>query len=83
MTYSWATVISCLVLTLCVGLVVIGGIKRIAKVSAGRGAVYGGICMSVLAAHYHLLTNITGSSGRPIVTIVKSQHLPEAHWRAV
>ena len=32
-TYSWATVISCLVLTLCVGLVVIGGLKRIAKVS--------------------------------------------------
>ena len=32
-TYSWATVISCLVLTLCVGLVIIGGLKRIAKVS--------------------------------------------------
>lgn len=31
--YSWATVITCLVLTLCVGLVVIGGLKRIAKVS--------------------------------------------------
>ena len=32
-TYSWSTVITCIVLTLCVGLVVIGGIKRIAKVS--------------------------------------------------
>ena len=32
-TYSWATVITCIILTLCVGLVVIGGIKRIAKVS--------------------------------------------------
>ena len=31
--YSWATVISCLVLTVCVGMVVLGGIKRIAKVS--------------------------------------------------
>lgn len=32
-TYSWATVITCLILTVCVGLVVIGGLKRIAKVS--------------------------------------------------
>ena len=32
-TYSWATVIACLILTLCVGLVVLGGIQRIAKVS--------------------------------------------------
>ena len=32
-TYSWSTVITCIILTLCVGLVVIGGIKRIAKVS--------------------------------------------------
>ena len=31
--YSWATVITCLVLTVVVGLVVIGGLKRIAKVS--------------------------------------------------
>lgn len=32
-TYSWATVIACLMLTLCVGLVVLGGIKRISKVA--------------------------------------------------
>lgn len=32
-TYSWATVITCIVLTICVGLVVIGGLKRIAQVS--------------------------------------------------
>ena len=32
-TYSWATVIACLVLTLCVGLVVLGGIQRISKVA--------------------------------------------------
>lgn len=32
-TYSWATVITCIILTVCVGLVVIGGLKRIAKVS--------------------------------------------------
>lgn len=31
--YSWVTVITCLVLTLIVGMVVLGGIKRIAKVS--------------------------------------------------
>ncbi|MDO5410342.1 MAG: sodium:alanine symporter family protein [Lachnospiraceae bacterium] len=32
-SYSWATVITCLIVTICVGLVVIGGLKRIAKVS--------------------------------------------------
>lgn len=32
-SYSWATVVTCLVLTLLVGLVVLGGIQRIAKVS--------------------------------------------------
>lgn len=32
-TYSWATVITCLFVTICVGLVVIGGLKRIAQVS--------------------------------------------------
>lgn len=32
-TYSWATVICCIIVTLCVGLVVIGGIKRISRVS--------------------------------------------------
>ena len=32
-TYSWVTVITCLILTIVVGLVVLGGIKRIAKVS--------------------------------------------------
>ncbi len=31
--YSWTVVISCLVLTLCVALVVLGGIKRISKVA--------------------------------------------------
>ena len=31
--YTWATVITCLFVTICVGLVVIGGIKRIARVS--------------------------------------------------
>ena len=32
-TFSWVTVITCLILTIVVGLVVLGGIKRIAKVS--------------------------------------------------
>ena len=31
--YTWATVITCLFVTLCVGLVVIGGIKRIALIA--------------------------------------------------
>lgn len=32
-SYTWATVITCLIVTLCVGLVVVGGLKRIASVS--------------------------------------------------
>ena len=32
-TYSWITVITCLILTVVVGLVVLGGIKRVAEVS--------------------------------------------------
>ena len=31
--YSWATVVAGVILTVCVGLVVLGGIQRIAKVS--------------------------------------------------
>lgn len=33
MDYSWTVVITCLILTVCVALVVIGGIKRISKVA--------------------------------------------------
>lgn len=68
-SYSWATVITCLILTLCVGLVVIGGIKRIAKVSE--------IVVPFMAVLYVLLgliiiiTNISLVPGA-IVSIVKS-----------
>lgn len=43
-TYSWITVITCLILTVVVGLVVLGGIKRIAKVSE--------IVVPFMAIHY-------------------------------
>lgn len=68
-TYSWATVITCLVLTVCVGLVVIGGLKRIAKVSE--------IVVPFMAILYVALgliiivTNITEVPAA-IVSIVKS-----------
>ena len=46
-TYSWATVIACLVLTLCVGLVVLGGIQRISKVAQVVVPFYGSsLCSS-------------------------------------
>ena len=68
-TYSWSTVITCIILTLCVGLVVIGGIKRIAKVSE--------IVVPFMAVLYVVLgliiifTNITAVPAA-IVSIVKS-----------
>lgn len=67
--YSWATVITCLVLTFCVGMVVIGGLKRIAKVSE--------VVVPFMAVLYVALgviiivTNITAVPGA-IVSIVKS-----------
>lgn len=67
--YSAATVIAGLILTLCVGLVVLGGIKRIAKVSE--------IVVPFMAVLYVSLgliivvTNITKVPGA-LVTIVKS-----------
>ena len=68
-TYSWSTVITCIILTLCVGLVVIGGIKRIAKVSE--------VVVPFMAVLYVALgliiifTNITAVPAA-IVSIVKS-----------
>lgn len=56
-TYSWTVVITGLILTFCVGLVVIGGIKRIAKVSEVvvpfMAIIYIGTCLIIL------VTNIT------------------------
>ncbi len=59
--YSWATVISCLVLTVCVGMVVLGGIKRIAKVS--EIVVPFMAVLYVVLAVIIMVTNITADSG--------------------
>ena len=68
-TYSWSTVISCLILTVCVGLVVIGGIKRISKVSQVvvpfMAVLYVGLALIIM------ITNITAIPAA-VVTIVKS-----------
>ena len=75
-----ATVITCLVLTVCVGLVVIGGLKRIAKVSE--------IVVPFMAILYVALgliiivTNITEVPAA-IVSIVKSAFTGSAPGRRV
>ena len=68
-TYSWATVVACLILTVCVGLVVLGGIQRIAKVSQVVVPF-----MAVLYVALALIIVITNITAVPvaIVTIVKS-----------
>ncbi len=68
-TYSWATVITCLIVTLCVGLVVIGGLKRIASVSQVI-VPFMAVLYFVFAAII-ILTHIPQIPGA-IVTIVKS-----------
>ena len=67
--YSLATVITGLVLTLCVGLVVIGGIKRIAKVSEVVVPF-----MAVLYVALGLIIIVTNITAVPaaLVSIVKS-----------
>ena len=67
--YSWATVIAGLFLTVCVGLVVLGGIQRIAKVS--EVIVPFMAVLYVALALIILITNITAVPAA-IVTIVKS-----------
>ena len=68
-TYSWATVVACLILTVCVGHVVLGGIKRIAKVS--QVVVPFMAVLYVALALIIVITNITAVPAA-IVTIVKS-----------
>ncbi|MDU7709685.1 MAG: amino acid carrier protein, partial [Clostridium sp.] len=68
-TYSWATVITGIILTFCVGLVVIGGIKHIAKVS--EIVVPFMAVLYVLLALIILLTHIPAIPGA-IALIVKS-----------
>ena len=67
--YSWATVITCIVLTVCVGLVVLGGIKRIAKVS--EFVVPFMAVLYVVLGVIIIVTNIEAVPGA-IVSIVKS-----------
>ena len=68
-TYSWATVVACLILTVCVGLVVLGGIQRIAKVS--QVVVPFMAVLYVVLALIIVITNITAVPAA-IVTIVKT-----------
>ena len=67
--YSWATVVAGVILTLCVGLVVLGGIQRIAKVSAVivpfMAVLYVGLAVIIIIA------NITAVPAA-LASIVKS-----------
>ena len=74
-TYSWATVITCLILTIVVGLVVLGGIKRIARVSeiiVPFMAVLYFVCCIIL-----LVVNIKALPSA-VVLVVKSAFCPKA-----
>ncbi len=74
-TYSWTVVIASLVLTVCVALVLIGGVKRIAKVSE--------IVVPFMAVLYVILgltiilCNISAVPAA-VVTIVKAAFNPQA-----
>ncbi len=74
-TYSWAVIIASLVLTVCVALVLIGGVKRIAKVSEFvvpfMAIIYVVFCVVLL------LTNISEVPSA-VVTIVKGAFNPSA-----
>ena len=56
-SYSWAVVITGLIITICVGLVVIGGIKRIAKVSEFvvpfMAVIYVVFCLSIVIVNIY------------------------------
>ncbi|WP_462384717.1 alanine/glycine:cation symporter family protein [Intestinibacillus massiliensis] len=75
MTYSWTVVIASLILTVCVALVVIGGIKRIANVSQVivpfMAIIYVVFCVLLL------LFNVT-EIPHAIMTIVKGAFNPAA-----
>ena len=67
--YSWATVVAGVILTVCVGLVVLGGIQRIAKVSEVivpfMAVLYVGLAVIII------ITNITAGPAA-LASIVKS-----------
>lgn len=56
-SYSWSVVITGLIITVCVGLVVIGGIKRIAKVSEFvvpfMAVIYVVFCLSIVIVNIY------------------------------
>jgi AGCS family alanine or glycine:cation symporter len=74
-SYTWATVIGGIVVTVCAALVIIGGIKRIAKISE--------IIVPFMAITYILfvliivLSNITAIPSA-VVLVVKSAFVPKA-----
>ena len=75
MSYAWPTVISGIIVTLCVALVIIGGIKRIAKVSE--------IIVPFMAVIYFvcgILLLICNASKIPgaVMIIIKSAFCPQA-----
>lgn len=78
-SYSWATVIGGLVVTICTALVVIGGIKRIAKVSEIVVPF-----MSVTYVLIALLIVILNIKALPaaVVLVVKSAFMPKAVFGA-
>lgn len=74
-SYSWSTVIGGLVVTLCTALVVIGGIKRIAKVSEIIVPF-----MAIIYVVFALIILILNAAQIPaaVVLIVKSAFVPKA-----
>ena len=78
-SYSWATVIGGLVVTICTALVLIGGIKRIAKVSEIVVPF-----MSVTYVIIALLIIILNIKALPaaVVLVVKSAFMPKAVFGA-
>ena len=76
--YSWAVIVASLVLAICVALVIIGGIKRIAEVSQiivpFMAIVYVAICLLLLVCNF---TKIPEA----VVIIVKSAFAPQSDRR--
>jgi AGCS family alanine or glycine:cation symporter len=74
-TYSWVVIIASLILSVCVALVLIGGIKRIANVSQVvvpfMAIIYILLCVSLLICNYRAIPSA-------IVTIVKAAFNPAA-----
>ncbi len=73
--YSWATVIAAVLVTVCVALVLIGGIKRITKVSEiivpFMAILYVALCLILIIGN---ITEVPAA----IVTIVKAAFNPQA-----